>query len=99
MDAACGWGGSSFTSIACATSTGRPPRLALVLKEEWQPMTTFGTEFQLSSLDGTNGFQISGDPANKLTALSVAAAGDLNGDGFDDFIIGGGNVSPGGASY
>ncbi len=42
----------------------------------------------LSSLNGTNGFQISGEEDLALSGRSVAGAGDVNGDGFADLIIG-----------
>ncbi len=48
----------------------------------------FAANLNLSSLDGTNGFQISGKSAYYYTGRSVASAGDINGDGFDDLIIG-----------
>src|SRR3712207_4746928 len=48
----------------------------------------FPAELDLADLDGTNGFQISGEARNSLTGAEVASAGDLNGDGFDDVIIG-----------
>src|SRR4029077_2864134 len=71
--------------------------------EENRPMTTFGTEFQLSSLDGTNGFQINGETSGDQAGFSLASAGDVNGDGFDDLIVGAisadGNVAGSGASY
>ena len=47
----------------------------------------FAANLDLSTLDGTNGFKISGDAAS-TSGLSVASAGDVNGDGFDDLIIG-----------
>ena len=43
---------------------------------------------ELSDLDGTNGFQISGEAVGDQSGFSVASAGDVNGDGFDDLIIG-----------
>jgi hypothetical protein len=48
----------------------------------------FDATLELSDLDGTNGFQINGEAANDLSGCSVASAGDVNGDGFDDLIIG-----------
>ena len=51
-------------------------------------MSTFGSVFELSWLDGTNGFQINGEAAYDQSGASVASAGDVNGDGFDDLIIG-----------
>ncbi|MFN7305053.1 MAG: hypothetical protein ACK5TQ_00550, partial [Acetobacteraceae bacterium] len=37
---------------------------------------------------GTGGFVIHGQDANDQSGYSVASAGDINGDGFDDLIIG-----------
>jgi hypothetical protein len=63
----------------------------------------FGAELKLKSLDGTNGFQISGEAAGDISGQSVSSAGDINGDGFDDFIIGASGADPNGnqsgASY
>ena len=42
----------------------------------------------LSDLDGTNGFVLNGIDAGDFSGGAVAAAGDVNGDGFADFIIG-----------
>jgi hypothetical protein len=48
----------------------------------------FGANLNLSSLDGTNGFQLSGGSAVDFSSWSVSAAGDVNGDGFGDLLIG-----------
>ncbi|MCE3289157.1 MAG: hypothetical protein K0R83_1169 [Caulobacter sp.] len=48
----------------------------------------FAANFELSALDGTNGFQINGEATDDYTGFSVAAAGDINGDGIDDLVIG-----------
>src|SRR5262245_23500344 len=42
----------------------------------------------LSSLDGLNGFEIYGSAWQELSGSSVASAGDVNGDGIADIIIG-----------
>ena len=47
----------------------------------------FSSTFELSNLDGTNGFIISGIAVNGNLGHSVSGAGDVNGDGVNDFII------------
>jgi Ca2+-binding RTX toxin-like protein len=61
--------------------------------------TGFPREIVLSTLDGTAGFKISGAAANNRSGSDAASAGDVNGDGFDDLIIGATGVGPGGASH
>lgn len=48
----------------------------------------FPTIFGLSSLDGVNGFRIDGESSLDESGASVGSAGDVNGDGIDDIIIG-----------
>ena len=48
----------------------------------------FGASLDLSSLDGSNGFVINGIDSRDYSGESVSGAGDINGDGFDDIIIG-----------
>ena len=59
-----------------------------------------GTEgiLALSDLDGTNGFVLNGNDADDQSGLSVSSAGDVNGDGYDDLIIGALRADPGGVS-
>ncbi|MEZ5895350.1 MAG: hypothetical protein R3C40_08325 [Parvularculaceae bacterium] len=52
----------------------------------------FGSTLDLSTLNGSNGFKMSGVSANDFAGYSTAEAGDINGDGIDDVIIG----APGG---
>lgn len=60
----------------------------------------FAANLNLSSLNGTNGFQISGEYGLDYFGISVSDAGDVNGDGFGDFIIGAPGPNFGnGASY
>src|SRR4028119_2192832 len=58
----------------------------------------FGADLNLSTLDGSNGFAINGIAANDLSGRSVSSAGDVNGDGFDDLIIGAFGADPNGIS-
>jgi hypothetical protein len=59
----------------------------------------FGASFNLSELNGSNGFAINGIAARDISGKSVSSAGDVNGDGFDDLIIGAGFADPNGMSY
>jgi VCBS repeat-containing protein len=60
----------------------------------WESHVVFGSDagfsssFELSSLDGSNGFTIDSVDANEHFGFSVSGAGDINGDGIDDLIIG-----------
>ena len=63
----------------------------------------FAANLDLSTLNGTNGFKLSGVAANDYSGISVASAGDVNGDGFADLIVGARGADPhgsySGASY
>ena len=48
----------------------------------------FTSPLELSSLNGSNGFAIRGAAASDALGASVSAAGDFNGDGFGDLIVG-----------
>ncbi len=54
---------------------------------------------ELSDLDGTNGFVMNGILGNDRSGRSVSGAGDVNGDGLDDVIIGAMGADPNGESY
>jgi len=56
----------------------------------------FPANFELSTLNGTNGFALNGVAADDLTGFSVSGAGDVNGDGKDDLIIGANGADPNG---
>jgi hypothetical protein len=50
-------------------------------------------------LDGTNGFRLDGIGVSDYSGTSVASAGDVNGDGFDDLILGAPRADPGGYAF
>ena len=56
----------------------------------------FGANLDLSTLTGANGFKIQGEAVSDLSGVSVSAAGDVNGDGFGDLIIGAYGADPNG---
>ena len=59
------------------------------------PDSFFDGVFDLANLDGTNGFAINGVSVDDNSGRSVSGAGDVNGDGIDDLIIGASYADPG----
>src|SRR5690606_6320705 len=49
--------------------------------------THFPAQFNLSSLNGQNGFTIKGIKENEYTGTAVSAEGDINNDGLYDILI------------
>ena len=56
----------------------------------------FEASFDLSTLDGSNGFVLNGIDIQDFSGISVSGAGDVNGDGIDDLIIGALGADPNG---
>ncbi|MEO5341309.1 MAG: DUF4347 domain-containing protein [Magnetococcus sp. MYC-9] len=59
----------------------------------------FTAELNLSSLDGSTGFRLDGLLLNENAGYSVSSAGDVNGDGFDDLVIGSFGAEYAGSTY
>ncbi|MDY6860114.1 MAG: VCBS domain-containing protein [Pseudomonadota bacterium] len=59
----------------------------------------FGASIDLGALDGTDGVALTGSSYNGISGISVSAAGDVNGDGIDDIVVGAPGVQPGGGAY
>jgi hypothetical protein len=58
----------------------------------------FTATLAMSSLSGANGFCLDGVAANDNSGASVSAAGDVNGDGLSDLIVGAYGASPNGSN-
>ena len=56
----------------------------------------FSATIELSDLNGANGFSIAGIDEGDELGRAVSSAGDVNGDGIDDFLVGAGRADPGG---
>jgi hypothetical protein len=74
-------------------ATGTPSGAAYVIFGESQG---FSASINLSELDGSNGFRLFGVAAYDAAGVSVSVAGDVNGDGYDDVIIGASAADPNG---
>lgn len=60
--------------------------------------TPFGSTFDLSTLNGSNGFRVDGISGGDQSGFSISGGGDINGDGFNDLLIGTLNGDPNGTS-
>ncbi|ABK46179.1 putative outer membrane adhesin like protein [Magnetococcus marinus MC-1] len=59
----------------------------------------FGESFELSSLNGANGFVVEGDTAGLKLGYTISGAGDINADGYADFVIGNNQSGDAGHAY
>jgi hypothetical protein len=57
-------------------------------------MTT--SHINLADLDGSNGFRLDGVTEYDSSGSSVSDIGDINGDGFDDIVVGAPGADPNG---
>jgi len=73
--------GAPYANVNSLTKAGR----SYVVFGSSNPL---GTPIDLASLDGSNGFRMNGQGNSDESGYSVSAAGDINGDGVDDLIVG-----------
>ncbi|MEO1994068.1 MAG: integrin alpha, partial [Planctomycetaceae bacterium] len=92
----------SFSSLLKALKTGcrkrlnRQRRTALQAEElESRWLLSAPNPWQLDSLTGSDGFRMNGIAMVDFAGISVDGAGDVNGDGFDDAVVGAFNGNSG----
>ncbi|MCF6287636.1 MAG: integrin alpha [Proteobacteria bacterium] len=68
--------------------------MALALGVNQAAYAQFSNPLQLSDINGNNGFVIHGTNEDDESGRSVSSAGDINGDGIDDLIIGAAYADP-----
>ncbi len=93
-------GDSDFDNVS-----NTPGASYVVFGKDSNNCESFGPALNLSSLDADDGFVINGAAAGDFAGSAVSAAGDINGDGIGDLIIGApgandnGDLGPAGATY
>ena len=81
--------GDSILDVMVSKSsliTADTDEVYVIFGKDSQAGDYFGNEFDVRELDGSNGFQIIGPQARNIK--TVAPAGDVNGDGYDDIVLG-----------
>jgi hypothetical protein len=73
--------------------SGSPYGAAFIL---YGKSEAYAAQLSAESLNGENGFRILGLQPDSATGFSVSGAGDVNGDGFDDVLVGAPTASPSG---
>ena len=69
-------------------SSGHSGQMAVTPNVVFGRSGGFASSIELTTLDGNSGFRLDGAVARDRSAVAVSGAGDVNGDGFDDLIIG-----------
>ncbi|MEW5702076.1 MAG: integrin alpha [Candidatus Zixiibacteriota bacterium] len=90
--------GSSVAGSADVTGDGRADFIIGAVAASPGGRWGAGSVYVYSGLSGSLLYQKDGVAAGDNFGLSVAGAGDVNGDGYADFIIGAGYADPGGRS-
>jgi len=90
--------GYSVAGAGDVSGDGRADFIIGAINADPGGRTNAGSAYVYSGLDGSLLYQMNGAAAGDLLGYSVAGAGDVNGDGRADFIIGAPYADPGGRS-
>jgi len=99
---ACGGSQTSCGTSTTTPPTPPPPPIVPDISNSGETYVVFGSasvwpaSVELSLLDGSNGFVLNGIDPGDNSGRSVSGAGDVNGDGIDDLIIGASRADPNG---
>ena len=90
--------GDGYDDIIIGSPFADPNGVPMLARATWYSALPQASrpQFELSTLNGTNGFQINGELGNDFAGFCVGSAGDVNGDGFADLIIGAYGADPNG---
>lgn len=83
--------GDGFDDIIIGTQRATPEEGSYLAGESYVvfgKVGGFSASVELASLNGSNGFKINGFRAGDYSGRAVSSAGDINGDGYDDILIG-----------
>jgi hypothetical protein len=93
------FGANAYTYVDSGTQRVFTIGSATVTVTDWTTGTSgFTSSINLSSLNGSTGFRLDGVSAGDNSGYSVASAGDVNGDGFADLIVGAYFADPNGSA-
>ena len=88
--------GSSVASAGDVNADGKADFIVGAMYDSPDSISDAGSAYVYSGVDGSLLYQRNGSAAGDNLGVSVASAGDANGDGRDDFIIGAYRTDPGG---
>ncbi|MEQ1815724.1 MAG: hypothetical protein ABL861_04505, partial [Nitrosomonas sp.] len=88
--------GDGFDDLMVRVPSGGSPHYSGTSYVVFGKADGFSADLNLRSLDGSNGFRLDGEAADDYSGQSFSTAGDVNGDGFDDLIVGASHADPDG---
>ncbi|MGF1456602.1 MAG: Ig-like domain-containing protein [Alphaproteobacteria bacterium] len=92
------WNGDGFDDLAIGARYGGDGDYSGEVYIVFGASGGFAPSLDLSDLDGSNGFVVGNSGSDYFAGYSVSGAGDVNGDGIDDLIVGARGASAGGVA-